>query len=201
MITKTQLNILSVFNKDIFDSLTFKQIKIGSEQKSNNIVQMALKEFQKQNIIRANKVGDVTIYALNLKDNLALSYLNLINELAIAKSKLPKSILGEIQNRISKHTEFFIFIVFGSHAKNKTSAKSDLDIAVIVESEQTKKEISPYIETIKRREITQIDYHLFTEAEFLDMMKADFENVGKQIYKYNIIYHGYINYCSLLKRI
>lgn len=199
MLTKEQLNILSVFKKDIFTNLTFKQIKQQSRQKSNNIVQIALKEFQKQNIVKTKETGDVTTYNLNLNNNLTLSYLNLINESEINKSKIPKNILYDIQNRIFKHTEFFILIVFGSYAKNKATKKSDLDIALIVESENTKKNIAPFLETIKRREVIPIDYHIFTRVEFLEMLQADSENVGKQIFKSKIVYYGCIPYCNLIK--
>lgn len=199
MLTKEQLNIFSVFKKDLFVRLTFKQIKQQSRQKSNNVVQIALKEFRKQNIVKTEETGDVTAYYLNLNNNLTLSYLNLINESEIAIGKLPKSILDEILNRIFKHTELFILIVFGSYAKNKAAKKSDLDVAVIAESEQTKKDIAPYLETIKRREVNQIDYHVFTRVEYLEMLKADFENVGKQIFKSGIVYYGYIPYCGLIR--
>ena len=90
--------------------------------------------------------------------------------------------------------------MFGSYAKNKQTQKSDLDVAVIVESEQTNKEITPYIETIKRRAVISIDYYIFTRASFLEMIKSDFENVGKQIFKSNIVYYGYVPYCNIIKR-
>ena len=199
MLTKEQVNILSVFKKDIFASLTFRQIKEQSKQKSNNIVQIAIKEFQNQSIIQSKKTGDVTAYNLNLGNNLTLSYLNLINEYEIKKTNIPIKVIDEIQKRIFKYTEFFILIVFGSYAKNKTTKKSDLDVAFIVESEAAKKEIIPYIETIKRREIISIDYHIFAKAEFLEMLNADIENVGKQVFKSNIVYYGYIPYCNLIK--
>ncbi|MBS3137846.1 nucleotidyltransferase domain-containing protein [Candidatus Woesearchaeota archaeon] len=199
MLTKQQLTILGVFKKDIFTSLTFKQIKEESKQKSNNIVQIAIKKFKEQDLVKTKATGDITTYSLNLDNNLTLSYLNIINDLGIHKRKFPKEILTEIQKRISKQTNFFILIVFGSYAKNKATEKSDLDIAVIVESEQTKKEIAPLLETVKRREIKPIDYHIFTISEFLEMFKADIENVGKQIYKNNIIYYGFIEYCNLIR--
>lgn len=199
MLTKQQLSLLGVFKKDLFVSLTFKQIKEESKQKSNNIVQLALKEFKKQDLVKTKITGDVTTYSLNLNNNLTLSYLTLINDLEIQKRKFPKEILSEIQKRISKQTNFFILIVFGSYAKSKATEKSDLDIAVIVESEQTKKEITPFLETIKRREIKPVDYHIFTRNEFIEMLRAESENVGKQIYKNSIIYYGFIEYCNLIR--
>ena len=198
MLTKQQLAILGVFKSDFFASLTFKQIKEASKQKSNNIVQIAIKKFKEQGLVNTKATGDVTTYSLNTNNNLTLSYLNLINDLEIQKRKFPKEILLEIQKRISKQTNFFILIVFGSYAKNKATEKSDLDITVIVESEPTKKETIPLLETVKRREIKPIDYHVFTKSEFLEMLKADIENIGKQIYKNNIIYYGFIEYYNLI---
>jgi len=200
MLTKQQFNILRIFKNDPFASLTFKEIKERSGQKSNNVVQIALKEFKKQNLIKAKLIGDITTYSLNLDDNLTLSYLNLINNLEIQTKKFPKEILSEIQKKLSKQTDFFVLIVFGSYAKNKAVEKSDLDIAVIVDSVLTKKEIAPFLETVKRREIKPIDYHVFTRSEFLEMLKADIENLGKQIYKNNIIFYGFIEYINILKR-
>lgn len=201
MLTKQQLIILGVFKKDLFTRLTFKQIKEESKQKSNNIVQIALKQFKEQNLVKTGVTGDVTTYYLNLNNNLTLSYLNIINDIEIQKRKFPKEILSEIQKKISKQTNFFILIVFGSYAKNKVTERSDLDIAVIVESELTKKEITPLLETVKRREIKPIDYHVFTRNEFLEMLTVESENVGKQIYKNNLIYYGFIEYCQLIRGI
>ncbi len=199
MLTKQQLNILGVFKKDIFASLTFKQIKEQSKQKSNNIVQIALKKFKEHDLVKTGLTGDVTTYSLNLDSNVTLSHLNLINELELQNRKFPKEILIEIQKRILKQTEFFILIVFGSYAKNKATEKSDVDIAMIVESEQIKKEIIPILETVKRREIKPIDYHVFTRDEFLGMLRAESENVGKQIYKNSLSYYGFIEYCHLIQ--
>ena len=85
MLTKEQLNILSVFKNDVFSSLTFKQIRQRSRQKSNNVVQIALREFKKEGLIDTKKIGNITTYFLDL-NNLSIAYLNLINESDIRKS-------------------------------------------------------------------------------------------------------------------
>lgn len=201
MLTKEQLKILSVFKKGLFPQLTFRQIKEKAKQKSNNLIQGAIKEFKRQEIIKTKKTGDVTTYSLNYDNNLTYSYLNLINDLEIAKNKLlPKEILNTLQWRISRNTQLFILIVFGSYAKSKADEKSDLDIAVIIKSEETKKEILPFIETLKRRELINIDYHFFTEADFIEMLNEEQENVGKQIYKNSIIYYNFISYLNMIRK-
>lgn len=201
MLTKEQLKILSVFKKRLFFQLTFRQIKEKAKQKSNNLIQRAIKEFKKQEIIKTKKTGDVTTYSLNYDNNLTCSYLNLINDLEIAKNKLlPKEILNTLQWKISRNTQLFILIVFGSYVKSNADEKSDLDIAVIVKSEETKKEILPFIETLKRRELRNIDYHVFTEADFIEMLNEEQENLGKQIYKNSIIYYNFISYLNMIRK-
>ncbi|MEM2131608.1 MAG: nucleotidyltransferase domain-containing protein [Candidatus Woesearchaeota archaeon] len=203
MLTKEQLNILKVFYENLFSKITFKQIKEKSKQKSNSLIQIAINRFLEENLITNNKIGNLNLYSLNLDNNLTLSYLNLINEFKKSES-LDKNILNilkEIEYKIKKKTLFFIFLVFGSYAIRKANKNSDLDIAFIVESNEAKKEITPFLETIKRRELIKIDYHLFTNKEFLDMLKSDYENLGKEIYKKNIVFYGYINYINLVKNI
>ena len=197
MITKQQLKILSVYGSNLFGELTFRQVKEQSRQKSNNVVQIALKEFLNNGLVKPRQVGDVNTYSLNL-NSLACSYLNLINELGIGERKLPFKVLDEIRLRVSRYTPFFILLVFGSYAKGKADPKSDLDIAIIVESLQTKKEIIPALETVKRRELLGIDYHIFTLGEFHEMLMAAQENVGKEIYRDGLIYHGAIPYYSII---
>ena len=201
MLTKQQVRILGVFRVGLFDRLTFRQVKERSGQKSNNSVQIALKAFQKEGILGVQRVGNIATYALNLNSNLAKSYMALINDLEMQDGKkLPKRILGDIQNRIFRSTEFFILLVFGSYAKNKVTEKSDLDIALIVESEQSKKEVAPFLETIKRREVMNIDYHVFTRNEFLEMLGSPEENLGKEIYRNSIVCYGTALYYGLIAK-
>jgi len=202
MITKEQFNILKVFKDNISKELTFRQVKMESRQKSNNVMQMALKKFQSLGITKAHKIGNVTAYSLNLQNNLTLAFLNLLNQKEIRDNrKVPKNILDEIQTRIFRCTRFFVLAVFGSYAENKATRKSDLDIAVIVCTEESRKETIPFIETIKRREVQDIDYHVFTEKEFIEMLESPEQNLGKEIYRKNIVYYGYINYLTIIRGI
>lgn len=197
MLTKQQLNILHVFSGDVFKKLDFQQIKSLSRQKSNNAVQIALKEFRKQHIVNADPVGKSILYSLNLQSNRLLAYLTLSNELSLP-AHLPFSVLRTIQEGILEYTPFFTLFVFGSYAKGKQTQKSDLDIAIIIETDTTRKEIIPALETVKRRELLEIDYHIFTIAEFIEMLTVDYENLGKQIYRNNKIIFGAMQYYSWL---
>ena len=48
MLTEEQLNILSVFLREPFAGLTFRQVKAISRQKSNNVTQIALKRLRRR---------------------------------------------------------------------------------------------------------------------------------------------------------
>jgi len=202
MLTKIQIKMLEVFKEDIFRGFTFKEIKEKSQQKSNNIPLIALREFEKEGLVSIEKTGNVKKHYLNLESNLVFAYLNLINEGAVFRSRqIPEKLMAELENRISKYSGFFILLVFGSYAKENHTKKSDLDVALIVESENSKKEITPFIETIKRRALVKIDYYIFTEKEYIEMLKAEQENVGKEIYRANVIYSGFIQYLKLMRRL
>lgn len=202
MLTKEQIKILSIFRENITKKFTFKEIKEKSRKNSNNIIQLAIKKFKKFNIIKSDKIGNITLYYLNLDNNLTISYLTLIEQIKINnEKKLPKNILNSIQKNILKKTEFFIFLVFGSYVKGKATEKSDLDIAVLTQNKELKKEIIPYIETIKRRELLHIHYEVFTRDEFLEMLKVEQENVGKEIFRNNFIYYGAEQYHNLIKNV
>lgn len=199
MLTKQQIRMLGAFAKDTLGRYTFKDIKRMSRQKSNSAVQAALKEFLKQELVNAEKAGNVSLYSLNMKSNAALCYLALANEEKLASKKnIPLHVLRAIDFELRHCTDFYIVLVFGSYAKGKQNAKSDLDVAVIVESDASRKEVIPYLETVKRRELLEIDYHVFTRAEFQKMLYVEQPNVGKEIYSNNIIYYGAVQYFLLL---
>ena len=190
MVTLNTLKLLEVLK--LKSRLTFKEIKKLSRQKSNNAVQKAIRDFLKDGIINKENAGNVLLYSLNLKNSKTFAYLNLLNEEKIKGF----SVIDGLKTSLLKKTTLFILVVFGSYAKKTQNENSDLDLAVITEN---KKEITPILESFKRRELQKIDYHVFTESEFKKMLNEDQENLGKQIYKNSIVYYGYIQYIDLIK--
>ncbi len=201
MLTAGQVNIFKAFSKDPFAPQTFKDIKKISGQNSNNMVQMAIRRFEDHAMVTSQKVGNVTRYLPNLANDLTVSTFNLINALEWQEEKdIPKDLLRDLVERISKQTYFFVLLVFGSHAEHKAKEKSDLDIALIVDSPKAKKDVLPYIETIKRREIIPLDAHVFTKDEFLSMLADEEANLGKEIYRKSKIYYGLTPYLLMISR-
>ena len=203
MLTGEQLKIFSVLCREPFRRFTFKEIKALSRQRSNNVVQIALGKFEREGIVRVERTGNVKAYSLDLDSALALSYLNLLGEAGLQEgrklSKEAMKAVKDIAERVSGETAFFILLVFGSHAEGKASSRSDLDVAVIVENGEARKEVAPLLETVKRRSLIGIDYHVFTQDEFLEMLSSGQENLGKQIYRKSVIIRGRIEYYTMIK--
>jgi len=91
-------------------------------------------------------------------------------------------------------------IVFGSYASGNIGKKSDLDIAIVVENGSVKKNIIPLINSIKRKELREIDEHIFTRGEFLEMLGDEKENLGKEIVRNHVVFYGMINFYKLVLR-
>ena len=85
MLTKKQIEILSHFN--LFEEITFKQLKNRSGQKSNNLIQTAIQAFKEENLVTEKKTGNVSTFKLDINSK-TLKYLTLINEYKIQEKNI-----------------------------------------------------------------------------------------------------------------
>jgi predicted nucleotidyltransferase len=196
MITEKQLKIIEVFRKNIGKKIMFNDIKKTVKIKSNSFLQKALLKFKKEGVIESEKIGKSIIYSINL-NNKTMAYFSLI---ASELYDLPEKAIYSIIKEVSKKTSFFSLIVFGSYAKKENKKGSDLDIVIIVEENRIIKEISPLIESIKRKEIINIDCQIFTSKEFIEMLNAEKENVGKEIIRNHIVFYNPYSFYTLIKQ-
>jgi hypothetical protein len=72
-------------------------------------------------------------------------------------------------------------------------------VIVIVEKEDNKKEIKPYITEITRLESIQVDLHLFTKEEYYHMLINDQENLGKESFRKHLLFYGADAYYQIIK--
>ena len=197
MITREQLKILGVFRRSLFVNLTFVELKRQLKESSNSKLQRAISNFKKEEIIIVKKIGKTNLISLNYNNNKLFDYFSIFNMEFLGKNT-PLDILYDIQNNLLKETEFFSLIVFGSYAEGKDSKKSDLDVAVIVENEEIRRKIVPRMKSIGRRALQEIDWHIFTREEFLEMLKDEKENLGKEIFRNHLVIYGLINFYNLV---
>jgi len=193
MITKKQLKIFGVFAKQPFTEYTLKQIKELSKGRSNNALSIAMKQFRKENLLNEQKVGKSSLFTLNLNNDIVYSYIALSNHWLL--NKLAHRTIRMIKKNVGKHTSFYSIVVFGSYAMQNQKKESDLDIAVFIETEKLRKEIQRALNSVEVISVLKLDGHVITKDEFLEMLKVEEENLGKQIArKHLVIYNTRIFY-------
>lgn len=197
MLTKKQLKILNIFQKNEFKELIWKQIKEISKEKSSSVIQNAIKSFLAEGLIIERKIGTSKLYAVNHKNNKVYNYFEVHN-----KENLPKHVLKsikELEDSIDKHTFFYSIIIFGSYSVGEQKKDSDLDIAVFIEQEDKRKIIEAVFKSMELKTFVKVDGHVITKDEFLEMLKADYENLGKEMSRKHLIIHNPSIFYSLLK--
>lgn len=188
MLTKKQLKIFGIFAENTFKEYSFKELKKSSKEKSNSVMQDAIKKFLNENLILEKKIGTSKLYSINHKNKTVYNYLSLF-----INGELPKEVLSSLiilKKEIEKYTFFYSLIMFGSYADSKFTKKSDLDVAIIIPDKKTRKNIEIAINSAGNKSLINLDAHIITTDEFLEMLKANYENLGKEIARKNIPVHN-----------
>ncbi len=197
MLTKKQLKILNIFQRDEFKEITWKQVKELSKEKSSSIIQNSIKEFLTEGLITEKKIGTSKLYSVNHKNNKVYIYFETYN-----KENLPKQVLKsirELEDSLDNHTFFYSIVIFGSYALGEQKKNSDLDIAVFIEQEDKRKIVEAVFKSMELKSILKIHGHVITKDEFLEMLKVDYENLGKEIARRHLIIHNPAIFYSLIK--
>lgn len=195
MLTPKQIKIFEAFLRKPYKELTYKEIKDYSKEKSNSIIQKALVKFLSENLVKKREVGNIILYSVNLDNSTVFAYFDvLIKE---KSSNLVKTSLSIIREELP-NIEFISMVIFGSHAEGRQKEKSDLDIAIFVNSLDDKKNCELAMKSAELKSILPMDIHVITKDEMLQMLKEKHENLGKQIaYKHLAIQNPIIFYSIL----
>ena len=199
MLTPKQIKIFEAFLRKPYKELTYKEVKDYSNEKSNSIIQKAMVKFLAEELIKKREVGNIILYTVNLENNIVFSYFDIL--IKEKMSNLVKTSLRIIKEEIS-NMEFISFVIFGSYVEGKQKEKSDLDIAIFVNSIDDKKNCELSMKSAELKSILQLDVHVITKEEMLQMLKDKHENLGKQIaYKHLAIQNPIIFYSILAEGI
>ncbi len=197
MITEKQLKIFEVFALAPFAEFTRKQIKKDLNEKSNNVLALAINLLKRENVLLEKKIGKSGILTLNLDNNLTIDYIALCNNQRIGE--IAEKGVKRLIKEIDFITPFYTVVIFGSYAVHKQKKSSDLDIAVFIESEENRKKIEAAIRSAKLKTLLEIDAHVISKAEMIEMLINNEENLGKQIAKKHMAVCNHKIFYSIIK--
>ena len=188
---------MNIFQRNEFKEITWKQVKELSKEKSSSVIQDAIRAFLTEGLITEKKIGTSKLYLVNHQNNKIYTYFEAFN-----KENLPKQALktiNELENSLDSHTFFYSIVIFGSYAIGDQKKDSDLDIAVFIEQEDKIKIVEAVFKSMELKSLLKIHGHVITKDEFLEMLKVDYENLGKEIAKKHLIIHNPVIFYSMLK--
>jgi len=197
MIQKQKIKLLEVWRKEnFFSEYSISKIMDLSNKKTKTWVFLSLKLLEKNKLIKSRRVGNMDLYSLNLDNPLCFFFLSFLE----AEENLEFPFISLINEIIEiSPVKDFSLIVFGSYAKKKQKKDSDLDICLLVKSQNEKKIILPYINEVKLNYPVEIDTYFITYPDFLKMLLNREENLGKQIFRKHIVFYNSGIYYNLLK--
>ncbi len=198
MLTKKQLKIFNIFTRNIFQEYSFKEIKTGSKEKSNSVLQNAIKTFLDENLVSERKIGTSKLYKINHDNDKVFDYLNI--SITENLPKLVKRSLFIVKNELDKYLFFYSLVIFGSYVNKSNKEKSDLDIAIF--TQKNEKNVKIAMNSAQNKSLIDLDFHPITDKDFLEMLKVDHENLGKEIARKNLpVCNGRIFYKLVLRGI
>ncbi len=194
MLTKKQLMLLKPFQgANIAREYGVRELARASKEKSNNAIQLALKQFIKEKIVTQRKVGTSRLYRINLSNNLSYNYLDLIKF-----DGLPKEVVSSIEalmNEIDKQDLFYSLAIFGSYAIGNQAKTSDLDVAVIIPNKSFEQNVKIASNMTQTSALLQLHVQIITAEDFFEMLVNKQANVGKEIArKHRVAYNSSVFY-------
>ena len=194
ILNKEELAVLDVFRKNPHKSLSIRDVQKISKKASKPYVFNTLKKLETGNFVEKQIIGTSGSYKAQLSVQ-AVKYFSILDFEEYETSKIPKKAVERIIKNVKPKKIPFCLIVFGSYARGNATAKSDLDVVLLVGSDAEKKKLFPVMESVSLRELVDIHYDLFTTSEFIEMLLIGKTNVGKEIaYNHMIVYGNEIYY-------
>jgi predicted nucleotidyltransferase len=195
MLTPKQTRIFEAFLRNPYKEMTFRDIKEYGKEKSNSAVQKAIARFLADELILKREVGNIILYKANLDNSSVFSYFDIL-----VKEKLPKAVklCLKLIKEETRDIAFISIVLLGSYAEGKQTEKSDLDIALFVDSEEDKRKCRLAMKSAGLKCPLRLDTHVFTKDEMLEMLKDKKENLGKQIARKHAAVHNAAAYYSII---
>ena len=191
---KKSYKVLDIFVSNPTITYLFTDVKEYIGSKSESYTYNSLKSFVKEGILTKDKRGGVTIYKIADSPK-AISFLSIAAEYkAWNRNGIPIDNIIEIIKKA--RINFLTLLITGSYVKGKQTAKSDLDVVLIVPNDV--KKVTARLKQFCELSIPEIHLYVFTDDEFKQMLLDEKHNYGKEIVKNNLVFFGAEAYYKIM---
>lgn len=154
-------NIIKILKTTKEGRFYFNQIHEKTKIKSKNNLIKNLNELVKTNILKREENKSNTFYSVNYDNNIAISFLILINQIKLYN--LPFERRKAIEE-VTKETFPFILVLFGSTAKEDFKKNSDIDLLFVFKNKD--KDYKESIKKISSKYGISINSNMISYSEF-----------------------------------
>ncbi|MDO8563990.1 MAG: nucleotidyltransferase domain-containing protein [Nanoarchaeota archaeon] len=197
MLTKKQLILLKSFQSNVFREYSFKDISRITGEKSNNALQIAIKQFIEEDLVSWRKIGNSKLYKMKIENEICYDYLTLISYESLTPEV--KSSINALKKEIEKYNFFYSLVIFGSYAIGKQTRKSDLDIALIIPDKTLEKDMKIAVNMALNNSIIPLHVEIIASNDFFEMLINKQENVGKEIARKHRAIHNINIFYKIVK--
>jgi len=171
-------------------SMTIREIskKIKADYR---ITHTAVRKLAGKKIINTQTIGKSSLCSLNKYYGSKIYKVEDERKNQFLKNRNIKQLYKEVMAKIQ--TSFFIFLVFGSYAKNLHKKNSDIDLMFISDGKNFEDKIGSILSLLPLKTHALV----FTEKEFKRMLDAKKLNVVKEAVNNYIILHGIENFYNI----
>jgi len=194
MLTKTQIRVLQIFSSKITKKFSIKEVA-ELLKKPYPLVHRSAQELLKENFIIRDEKGLISInYRAHTSE---LSYVESIRgELSLKKDKTLSIFIKDVYAKIK--SDFFVFLIFGSYVRKRNHR--DIDILVIVESEQKVDEIERILSNLAENFTKKFHIQVISVRSAYEMLaKRDQVNVFNETLNNHLLLFGAENYYRILQ--
>lgn len=195
MLSLTETKILGLLFNDLTKGYSIREISLRLNLPYPQ-VHRTIQILSKKNLIKKEQKGKSQIINLILEE---FNEEYFVVESVRKKNILKNKTLRIIDQDLDKINKFFICILFGSYAANKTNKSSDIDLLFVIPKEYN----YGNFERIVKSHLTlkKIDFNITTEEGLLEMWNTPLKlNVGNEILKKHIVFRGTERFLRLRKR-
>ena len=191
---KKSYQVLDLFVTNPSITYLFGDVKGHIGSKSESYTYNSLKSFVKEGILTKDKRGGVAFYKIADSPK-AIFFLSMAAEYKAWNRKgIPINNIIEVIKKAK--INFLTLVITGSYVKRKQTAKSDLDLVLIVPNDV--KKVTARLKQFCELSIPEIHLYVFTDDEFKLMLLDEKHNYGKEIVKNSLIFYGAEAYYKIM---